>query len=379
MKYIVRTPKPIRGLISLLLIILLLVSFMGCAVYSNIEMSGNPIEEAENKKAEVIANNEAGSIDEGKSLVKDILTMHVLDVGQADSILIKTGASAMLIDGGNNEDAETIIKYIKAQGISKLDYVIGTHPHEDHIGSLDQVVKTFTVEKVIMPKVQANTKTFEDLLDAIIRKGLKITAPVPGTVYKLGEAEFTILAPNGTGYEDINNYSVVIKLVHGSNSILLTGDAEDVSEREMLAKGYDLSANILKVGHHGSNSSSTTEFLKVVNPTLSVISVGKDNPYGLPGSEAIKRISGAGAEILRTDQVGTIVITSDGSNIKVDKNTQDINAPAQTSAKYIGNINSKIFHLPVCKSLPEERNRIYFESRDAAENNGYTPCKNCNP
>jgi len=205
--------------------------------------------------------------------VSGTLKVHFLDVGQADSILINAGSAVMLVDAGNNADADNVVNYIKAQGIKKLDYIIATHPHEDHIGGMDAVVNAFDIGKVIMPKVQSNTKTFEDLLRAIAGKGLKITSPVPGTKYSLGEAEFTILAPNGSDYEDVNDYSVVVKLQFGKTSFLLTGDAGVQSEGEMLLKGFDLKADLLKVGHHGSHYSTSDEFLKAVSPKFAVISV----------------------------------------------------------------------------------------------------------
>lgn len=243
---------------------------------------------AENKTEEISDQQKQQQPTEMKE-VSGTLTVHFIDVGQADSILINTGSAAMLIDAGNNADAGDVVNYIKEQGIKTLDYIIGTHPHEHHIGGMDVVVNSFDIGKVILPKVQSNTKTFEDLLNAISNKGLKITSPVPGTKYSLGEAEFIILAPNGSDYEDINNYSVVVKLQFGNTSFLLMGDAGVQSEGEMLSKGFDLKADLLKVGHHGSHYSTSIDFLKAVSPQFAVISVGKDNPYGHPAPETIKR------------------------------------------------------------------------------------------
>ncbi|QNB44999.1 hypothetical protein BR63_00860 [Thermanaerosceptrum fracticalcis] len=244
--------------------------------------------------------------------------------------------------------------------------------------------------------MQSNTKTFEDLLKAISNKGLKITSPVPGTKYSLGEAEFTILAPNGSGYKDVNDYSVVVKLQFGKTSFLLTGDAGVQPEGEMLSKGFNLKVDLLKVGHHGSRYSTSTDFLKAVSPQFAVISVGKDNPYGHPAPETIKKITNARIQLYRTDELGTIIATSDGDIIKIDKKASPVKAqaPPQTvgvdkgeskqAAKasdysYIGNKNSKKFHLPICGSLPAEQNRIYFKTRGEAISAGYEPCKICKP
>jgi competence protein ComEC len=243
------------------------------------------------------------------------LKVTVIDVGQADSILITAGSHSMLIDAGTNEAADTIVSFIKDQGITKLDYVIGTHPHEDHIGGMDAVINTFDIDKVILPDAQTNTKTFEDVLNAISDKGLKITSPVPGTIYSLGNANFTILAPNASEYSDTNNYSVVVKVVFGNTSFLFMGDAQTLSEKEILAKGLDIKADCLKVGHHGSDTSTSDDFLNAVNPKYAIIPVGKDNDYGHPSNETIQKLTDADIKIYRTDEMGTITAVSDGTSI----------------------------------------------------------------
>lgn len=166
--------------------------------------------------------------------VPKTLKVSYIDVGQADSILIQSNGANMLIDAGNREDKNTVINYLKKQGVKKLDVVIGTHPHEDHIGGMSAVLNTFKADKIIMPKVTNNTETFKELITVIKSKGLKITNPKPGAIFKVGNATCTILAPNSSKYDDLNNYSVVIRMTYGNNSFLFEGDAEVQSEKEML-------------------------------------------------------------------------------------------------------------------------------------------------
>ncbi|MCB2300423.1 ComEC/Rec2 family competence protein [Clostridium tagluense] len=247
--------------------------------------------------------------------VKGDLKVHYINVGQADSILIQQGSSSMLIDAGNNADSELVKKYITDQGITNLDFLVGTHPHEDHIGGLDYVINSFKVGKIYMPKATSTTKTFKDVVEAIKSKGMKVSAPTPGESFKLGEATCTILAPNGSKYEDVNNESIVIKVTFGGNSFLFTGDAEDVSEKEMLSRGFDLKADVLKVGHHGSKSSTTQGFLDNVNPKYAVVSVAKVNDYGHPVQSTMDRLKNKNVIVYRTDENGTVIATSNGKDI----------------------------------------------------------------
>ncbi|MEQ8235176.1 MAG: MBL fold metallo-hydrolase [Syntrophomonadaceae bacterium] len=336
------------------------------------------------------------------------LKVHYLDVGQADSIIIQNGTHAMLIDAGNNDDASFVTGYIEQQGIKELEYVVGTHPHEDHIGGLDTVINSFPIGKIYIPKATNTTVTFQDVVVAIQNKGMKATSPVPGDSFTLGDANCTILAPNSSSYQDLNNYSIVIKLSFGNTSFLFNGDAEDIPEREIIAKGFDVSANVLKIGHHGSNSATSTTFLSKVNPQYAVISVGAGNSYGHPTQETLLKLQNSGIKVFRTDVNGTIIATSDGKTISFNCNPDTYQyvstgtsnnsstypnsnsnqsppvvtstpSPETSSTKYIGNKNSKKFHLPTCGTLPAPYNQVFFASRDEAIQQGYTPCGNCHP
>jgi competence protein ComEC len=252
------------------------------------------------------------------------LSVHFIDVGQADSILVHTpSGNNMLIDAGNNDDGDTVTSYLSRHGVKRLDVLIGTHPHEDHIGGMDTVIHQYQIGKIYMPKVTSTTKTFEDVLQAIKNKGLKINSPIPGSMISLDSAvKVAILAPNSSKYKDLNNYSIVIKISYDKTSFLLTGDAEKESEEEMLAKGFNLKADVLKVGHHGSNSSTSAAFLKAVAPKYAVICVGKGNDYGHPKQVILNRLKRAGAKVYRTDLNGTVIAESDGKKVTVVKGSK---------------------------------------------------------
>lgn len=240
------------------------------------------------------------------------LQVYYIDVGQADSILVTNQEHSMLIDAGNNEDGKEVTNFIKEKGITKLDYVIGTHPHEDHIGGLDDVINSdLEIENILMPKIQTNTKTFEDVLDAVSNKGLQITSPSKGDNFNLGEAKCEIMTDSILDKNNLNLSSIVIRLEFGSNSFLFMGDAEEENEETRSWPKTD----VLKVGHHGSNTSSSESFLSQVTPKYAIIMVGEGNSYGLPKEEIISRIENTGATIYRTDEVGTIQVTSNGTDL----------------------------------------------------------------
>ena len=231
------------------------------------------------------------------------LKVYFFDVGQADSMLIQNNGENMLIDAGNNEDGEMLVNNLKILGIEKIDYLVGTHPHEDHIGGMDDIINNFSIGKIFMPSVTTNTKTFEDVIEAAKNKGLQIETPKIGDEFTVGSANCNVVYV-GDNKENLNLSSIIIKLNYNNLGYLFTGDAEAEIENKINVGKI----NILKVGHHGSDTSSSEKFVKETAPEVAIISVGKDNSYGHPSVEIIKRYEEVGSKIYRTDEVGNIFI-----------------------------------------------------------------------
>ncbi len=257
---------------------------------------------------EQIENIENVTIYKGNECISKIpndnsLRVFCLDVGQGDSILVVNNKKTMLIDASTNEMGDTVVKYLKDLGITKIDYLIGTHPHEDHIGGLDNVIKEFDIGTIYMPKKSSNTKTFEEVLDAIKAKNLKVTAPTIGTKFSIGDANCEVMSIQNDA-EDTNETSIVIQMECNDTKYLFTGDANYNVENSRAWEEVD----VLKVGHHGSRTSTTKKFLNQVKPKIALISVGKDNSYGHPTEDTLKRLNNIGSKIYRTDENGTILI-----------------------------------------------------------------------
>lgn len=252
-----------------------------------------------------------------KEALEAPLCVHYIDVGQADSIYIKLpNGKNMLIDAGENEDGQTVVDYIENLGVTKIDYLVGTHPHADHIGGLDDVINSFDIGTVYMPDAYSNTKTFESVLDAIENNNVKAIRAKSGVyICNEGDLSVKIISPLNSRYDETNDYSAVIRIVYGKKSFLFTGDAEKGVERDLVSSDEPITADVLKVGHHGSSTSSSSEFIRAVSPSLAVISVGADNSYGHPHDEVIKRFESSDIPILRTDISGTVVVGCDGENI----------------------------------------------------------------
>ena len=252
--------------------------------------------------------------------VEGDLTVHFIDVGQGDCQLIKSKSKSVLIDCGEKEYYPDVIQYLKAQEITRLDYVIVTHPHSDHAGGMSYILEEFDIGTLIMPKLKESitptTSTYMRILKAVDSKKITLEYAEPGKEYKLDDAKMTVLSPLDD-YSDLNNYSVAAKLVHGENSFMFTGDMETKAEKDLLQSGVDISAKVLKVGHHGSNSSTSQDFLDEVDPEYAVIGVGSPNDYGHPHDQTLKRLENKDIKIYRTDQKGNIIFISDGKNFEI--------------------------------------------------------------
>ncbi len=276
----------------------------------------------------------------------DTLRVNYIDVGQGDSIFIQLpNKETMLIDAGEAYEVDNVINYLNNLGIKKIDYVVGTHPHTDHIGGLEEVINTFDVGTIYMPKVSSNSKTFEDLLTTISNKGLKVETAKSGVVF-LDEDNLKLefIAPNSDNYSNLNNYSAVLKLTYLDNTFLFMGDAETLSEDEITS---DVNADVIKVGHHGSDSSSSVEFVKKVSPEYAIIMVGEGNSYNHPYQSIIDRYESVGAKVLRTDLDGNIVCDSDGVDVTCsgDKDSSSDISSSTTSS----NINLVSLDSPISK------------------------------
>lgn len=329
------------------------------------------------------------------------LKVHFLDVGQGDSCFIELpNQETMLIDAGGSEYGDSIVTYIYGQGYDTLDYIVATHPHADHIGGMADVLNTFNIKNFYATAFTTTTQTYERMLNAVESSGAKVHEVRAGSVI-LDEPQLLVeaVAPKTLG-DDSNNNSVVIKLTYGENKFLFTGDAEKSEEDDIWT---NIKCNVLKVGHHGSATSSSANFLKKVDPKYAVISCGMGNKYGHPSDEILERLNSRNIEVFRTDLQGTIVFTSDGTIISVDKQPTVYRAPVQTTStpatttqttvqtttaavqsvgtQYILNTNTKKIHYPSCSAVRQmkEQNKAYTEDFDGAVASGYVPCKKCNP
>lgn len=253
-------------------------------------------------------------------LVGGTIELHVIDVGQGDSILIKTEAGNILIDAGTGESETALSSYLDSVGVSDFEYCIFTHPHEDHIGGADMIIEDYDVRNVIISPAVTDTRTFERLLDALERSDANVIEALPDSKYNVGDVEIMILGPVAVGSgRDLNNSSVIARISYGSVRMMFTGDAEAQEESDILERYsvFELDCDFLKMGHHGSSTSSSEAFMNAVTPSIAAISCGKGNSYGHPHGETITLLEERNIEYHRTDELGDLVYVCDGKTIEL--------------------------------------------------------------
>lgn len=327
-------------------------------------------------------------------------SVHFIDVGQADAALVECDKHYMLIDGGNKDDSDKIYSVLKNASVPKLDMIVATHGHEDHIGGLPGALSYTTADLTLCPVTDYDSNAFSDFKRYADMNGNGITIPDVNDTYSLGSADIKILGVNSES--DTNNTSIVLKITYGNTSFLFTGDAEREAEQVILNNNTDLSTTVLKVGHHGSETSTSYPFLREIMPKYAVISVGENNKYGHPADNTLSKLRDADVEIYRTDLNGDIIAYSDGNTITFEtkristafenpqtsmitsmtETTAIETTAAVTSASYVVNTNTGKFHHPSCssaKKIKSENRLDYTGNRDDLTAQGYIPCKNCNP
>ena len=409
-----------KRLLGVVLPVLLCILFVVCSIFFTNDIHSDKKADGDDS-SETINSSTNQFADEGNRKPADYgqnrlfavpphnstFTVRFIDVGQADAALIECDGHYMLIDGGNKGDSNLIYTVLKKSGVSYLDIVVGTHAHEDHIGGLSGAFNYASAGLTLCPVAFYDSDAFEDFAKYAIQKGNGITIPSVGDTYSLGSATVSILGLNAGS--DTNDTSIVLKVQYGETSFLFTGDAEREAEQVILNSGVDLFSTVLKVGHHGSDTSTTYPFLREIMPMYAVISVGKGNSYDHPTDNTLSRLRDADVTVFRTDLHGDIVFTSDGETVTVTTNKsaleEDVMTPGGSTigtppdvthgskteqrkgtqpseTDYVVNINTGKFHYPSCSSVKKmkESNKMFYTGmRDDLISHGFSPCGNCHP
>lgn len=412
-----------RSLLTLLMILCLLGA-SGCSADdsgSREEALGFSARDTENqvsekKQEQADTGISAFSLDEGPNSDPGDLTVQFLDVGQGSATLICQSGHTMLMDGGDRETSSFVVSFLKEQGITSLDYVVVSHYDSDHLAGVIGVLNAFECDMVLAPDYEGDTKLYESFLSTVEEKEIPVGHPRLGDTFFFAESSFRVVSPVSYEYKDANSNSLGIRLEYGENSFLLCGDCTEESEQDMLHLDTDLDSDVYVANHHGSKYSNSSEFLEAVSPEYVVISCGAGNSYGHPDASVLLEIQKLGAGLFRTDLQGTVTAVSDGKKIGFDREicmdyrsgTEIAEAGIQEAAKekpsvdsghdgiigqngvgspegqeqYILNTNTRKFHLPTCSSVEDiaDKHREYSsDTRESIIDQGYTPCKRCNP
>lgn len=314
----------------------------------------------------------------------DVLRVRFINVGQGDSTLIKfPNGKSMLIDTGEYYSEEAVASAIEEEGLTHIDILVATHPHSDHIGSMAAIISRFEFSDIYMPNATSNSKSFEGLLDAIDKYGLNAIEAKAGMSIDIdNNVKIEILAPVSEEYDNTNNYSIVLRMTYRNTSFLFMGDAEKLVEEKILNSGADIRADILKLGHHGSSTSSKKEFISAVNPSIAIASCGKDNSYGHPHDETVKLLKDKGITMLVTYETGDIIVETDGNSIVFDNNIvtaskdSTFTEPIANSDTHVYVSKSGKYHNKDCQHYSSSFTKMTKEEAQAA---GHTACKSCNP
>jgi len=340
------------------------------------------------------SDTETSTLSIESSNEQNSLEVHFIDVGQGDASLIICDGHAMLIDGGPAKQSDLMYAYLKKYDISHLDYIIATHPDDDHIGGLSGALQYADADHAFCPVTEHDTYTFKSFEENLQSRGISIECPASGSTFELGKSSCTVLGPIDMNSEKTNNLSIVIRMQYGNTSFLFTGDAEQEEEDLLLNSDQELRSDVLRVAHHGSEYSTSDRFLSAVHPQYAVISCGKDNTFGFPTKQTLERLAGHGVTLYRTDLQGDIIVRSDGEVISVEteKTTSEdlFTAPELLPSEeddgqehdYVLNVKSKKFHRPECDAVNkmDEKNRKQrTATREELLNEGYSPCKMCKP
>lgn len=313
------------------------------------------------------------------NLSQSEVNIYFFDVGQADCTLFVDNDKTLLVDTGDIDTADLVLSYLKELNINKIDYLVLTHPHADHIGGASKIIENYDIGNILMPNKTTNTNVFEDTINIIEEKKYNIIIPHQNDIYQLDTGIFEILSDQTINWgDDLNYYSLVLKASFNDIDIIITGDADKEVEENIIKSNKNISAEILKLGHHGSYTSTSNEFLNKVNPLYAIISCGKNNSYGHPHDSTLDKLNNI--NYYRTDEVGTIIFSIKDNNIEIISEKENNTEKDTDRQNYVLNINSKKIHKENCiyvKDISAKNKKVYIGLLEDLIKENYETCKSC--